>query len=304
MSIATELVDMETFINDAYNAAEENGATMPTQKNLQNLKPTIESIEGGGSGVIVYTVTFDSNGGTEVAEQIIVSGQTAKEPITTKENYKVSYWTLNGIEYDFDTPITENITLVAVWQRDFTELEYIENTGTQRLDFDYYPNSKTKVILKYNLNLDTLDMTYGLLSSGGSADKGSFMLVAYDNSNSVKTGRMTFGANWSYRVQFDDLVNSDIHVLEVDCVESKVIVDEVNEYEVTKSTFSCDTSLQTYASTPICIRYLQIFENNILISDYIPVLDENNVACLYDKVSDSYNYNQGTGSFNAGPIVA
>ena len=37
--------------------------------------------------------------------------------------------------------------------------------------------------------------------------------------------------------------------------------------------------------------------------DLIPVIDKNNVACLYDKVSGQFFYNQGSGNFNIGNII-
>lgn len=50
MSIASELENYKTFLAAAYAAAQEKGATMPSQKNLNNLASTIASISGGGGG--------------------------------------------------------------------------------------------------------------------------------------------------------------------------------------------------------------------------------------------------------------
>lgn len=44
MSIATELQNYETYLENAYDKAEEKGATMPQNKNLQNLTACIDSI--------------------------------------------------------------------------------------------------------------------------------------------------------------------------------------------------------------------------------------------------------------------
>ena len=46
------------------------------------------------------------------------------------------------------------------------------------------------------------------------------------------------------------------------------------------------------------LYYCQMWDDDVLVRDYIPVLDENNVACLYDKVSETYFYNAGTGIFS------
>ena len=43
--------------------------------------------------------------------------------------------------------------------------------------------------------------------------------------------------------------------------------------------------------------------NGVLVRDLIPVEDKAGVVCLYDKVSKTYLYNAGTGSFIAGPEI-
>lgn len=48
------------------------------------------------------------------------------------------------------------------------------------------------------------------------------------------------------------------------------------------------------------IYYLQIYQSDELVFDGIPVLDSNNIPCLYDKVSKQFFYNQGTGEFSYG----
>lgn len=47
--------------------------------------------------------------------QTISRGGNATAPVVTAENFILDYWTLNGTEFNFDTPVTEDITLVAVW---------------------------------------------------------------------------------------------------------------------------------------------------------------------------------------------
>ena len=68
----------------------------------------------------VYTVTFDADGGTAVAAVSAGHGETVSEPSTTKDGYRFDCWTLDGEEYDFSTPVTDNITLVAKWVQQVT----------------------------------------------------------------------------------------------------------------------------------------------------------------------------------------
>ena len=80
-----------------------------------------ESTEDNGVWVVAalpnYTVTFDADGGTPApAAQTVQKGSTATEPkAPTKADYTFAGWTLGGSAYDFATPVTSNITLVASW---------------------------------------------------------------------------------------------------------------------------------------------------------------------------------------------
>ena len=65
-----------------------------------------------------YTVTFDSNGGSAVDAQTVEYGKKASKPADpTKEGWRFLGWYDGEEEFDFDTAITENITLTAHWQK-------------------------------------------------------------------------------------------------------------------------------------------------------------------------------------------
>ncbi len=65
-----------------------------------------------------YKVSFDANGGSEVTGQLILKGKTAIKPTDpTKKGYKFIGWYLDKKEYDFNTPINDNITLVAKYEK-------------------------------------------------------------------------------------------------------------------------------------------------------------------------------------------
>ncbi|SHH61911.1 Listeria/Bacterioides repeat-containing protein [Anaerosphaera aminiphila DSM 21120] len=85
-----------------------------------------------------YTVSFDSVGGTAVAEQTVAHGEIATEPTPepTKDGYTFIEWQLNGVAYDFTTPVTEDIELVATWEADTPQ------PGT-KYTVTYYGNDNT-----------------------------------------------------------------------------------------------------------------------------------------------------------------
>ena len=67
----------------------------------------------------IYTVTFDSNGGTDVLPQTVLEGEKATkpaDPTTLSDEFDGWYIDKNfDKEFDFNTPITGDITLYAKW---------------------------------------------------------------------------------------------------------------------------------------------------------------------------------------------
>ncbi len=62
------------------------------------------------------TVTFDTDGGSAVEPQTVVSGRKAVRPADpVRSGYTFAGWYLDGEVYDFDTPVTTDLTLTAHW---------------------------------------------------------------------------------------------------------------------------------------------------------------------------------------------
>ena len=69
-----------------------------------------------------YKVTFNSDGGSEVAAQEIEYNKTATKPTDpTKTGYTFKKWQLDGADYDFTAAVTKDIELKAVWEKEATE---------------------------------------------------------------------------------------------------------------------------------------------------------------------------------------
>lgn len=66
----------------------------------------------------MFTVAFDSDGGSEVTSQSIMDGEMATEPeAPTKEGYDFDYWYEDddAVEFDFETAISGETVLMAKW---------------------------------------------------------------------------------------------------------------------------------------------------------------------------------------------
>ena len=72
-----------------------------------------------GEVIGAYTVTFQSEGGSEVASQIRANAPAARSADPTKEGYTFIGWYNGESEWDFETPVTAvtaDLTLTAKWQ--------------------------------------------------------------------------------------------------------------------------------------------------------------------------------------------
>ncbi|MBQ9097626.1 MAG: S-layer homology domain-containing protein [Clostridia bacterium] len=91
---------------------------------------------GGSSAPSSYTVTFNTNGGSEVAPVKVKRGDKLTAPEVTKEGYVFDEWYTDAeftMPFDFNTAITKNITLFAKW----TE-EIKPGVPTAPADFDKF----------------------------------------------------------------------------------------------------------------------------------------------------------------------
>ena len=64
-----------------------------------------------------FTIIFDTDGGSTILSQIVNINEKVLVPeIPTKEGYLFVEWELDGKPYDFETPVTSDLTLKANWE--------------------------------------------------------------------------------------------------------------------------------------------------------------------------------------------
>lgn len=84
---------------------------------------------GQPNGITLYTVTFNSNGGSDVPEQIRANAAATK-PDSRKAGYTLVGWYTDKActaAYDFTKPVTDSVTLYAKWE---AAPRYYYNSGT------------------------------------------------------------------------------------------------------------------------------------------------------------------------------
>lgn len=130
-----------TVSADGYKTKTESTAF--TENQTVTVSLSRESSGGGGSSTVEdpekeYTVTFDTNGGSSVTKQTVVSGDKAVKPADpTKDGYEFAGWYADsGLTkaYDFSSKVTGSITLYAKW----TEAE--DDQPVQKVTFSDVPS--------------------------------------------------------------------------------------------------------------------------------------------------------------------
>ena len=189
---------------------------------------------------------------------------------------------------------------------DFKELEYIESTGTQWIDTGYYPNpSTTKVETTFILTNNTV-INQGLFGSRKQTKISNSSCNIFFNVEKNK-----FRLDW-----VGNLLNATININEeitLICKNNKVTViqnDISTNYKGTSKKVSYEIPYSIYIGNFNSVgttfntggyakwKTFKIYDkNDNLMMDMIPVLDKNNIACMYDKVNKEFYYNQGTGNF-------
>ena len=197
---------------------------------------------------------------------------------------------------------------------EYIPIEYIECTGTQYIDTDVFAKSSVRLQLSVLVPEGDTHVNIGSLF-GSVSNQGRFWAMFFPN-------------YWSYSIRFDYYRTTDINCSAKNSMLGKVVVIDMNnnhkasiydteqnllcEQNLPTTDFSTNKNLFLLASenndniyfTPSSRLYnAKIWDNNVLVRDFIPVLDYNGTPCMYDKVEHKFYYNAGTGQFIAGPVI-
>lgn len=175
-----------------------------------------------------------------------------------------------------------------------TELEYIQSSGTQYINTGVNALSTVDVDFKIQSTGNNADNVF-LSVYGGSA--ATTMTLWYAYQNKVLTAR---GGNG-----YTTTINADSNIHEVKARKTYIEIDGTR-YTVNGGgnvNYPYCLFIETSSGNPSIygkykLYYAKFYDNGVLVRDYIPVLDKNGVACLYDKVNNQLYYNAGSGSFN------
>lgn len=137
---------------------------------------SIANEDGSFTVKVAYTVTFDSNGGSEVSEQRVGNGQLAEKPEPpTKDDLLFDAWYLDeecSIPYDFSDPVTSNLVLYANWVKNVIYCT-VSLTLKDSIDINIYVKNIPEDIENYTVTYTFRGESFTRnLSDGAATDEG------------------------------------------------------------------------------------------------------------------------------------
>lgn len=121
------------------------------------LKAVWKEQEGGK---VTYVVNFNTDGGNSVSNQIINKDGTITKPQDpVRDGYKFLGWYSNNVLFDFNTPVTTNLELVAKWEKAKDNSTTATTTTTKKNDTTSSTTKKTTTKKNDTTNTTTTKKT-------------------------------------------------------------------------------------------------------------------------------------------------
>ena len=121
------------------------------------LKAVWKEQEGGK---VTYVVNFNTDGGNSVSNQIINKDGTITKPQDpVRDGYKFLGWYSNNVLFDFNTPVTTNLELVAKWEKAKDNSTTGTTTTTKKNDTTSSTTKKTTTKKNDTTNTTTTKKT-------------------------------------------------------------------------------------------------------------------------------------------------
>ena len=269
-----------------------------------------------GSGAVVQPLSVNQNGtynppsGVDGYAPVTVNVSGGSGDILSGTTPPASSLGNNGDVYKRYFPIPSNVTFV----------EYLESSGTQYINTGIYATQDIDAIV-------TGDRRTGSSNAGcmlgvrtgafNSMSKTLYFGSHVDSSGGLSVMKTGAASN----------AGVVVNVTGISTRRTYTMVDENGYYIYYSVIDESPTYSRLYRQSgawqsdmPLCmfgfysgstfnignstrVIRVTILDKNVPIADYIPCLDGNGVACMWDSISEEYVYNDGTGDFLYGSIV-
>lgn len=248
-----------------------------------------------------YTVEFGEVEGYAKPESVTHTAVAGNDRFVTG-TYNTELVTVN-VSADKGTVSGYEVTIAKVnnygSNNEYTEVEYIEATGSQYIDTGFIPNQDTRIVVKMEdvVVSGVNDFYFGARTSATS----NAFFFSYSSDGSYRSGynKTNSAVSSSY---------TQSGVFTVDKNKGVTYINGTQVSSVTYASFTCPANLVIGGiNTKGTISYAtakyyacQIYDNGTLIRDYVPVVNKSGIAGLYDKVNNAFYSSASSTAFEAG----
>lgn len=182
----------------------------------------------------------------------------------------------------------------------YTQLEYIQSSGTQYIDTGFKPNQNSRVTCDFEYTSSVEEQT---------------IFMSRRTSAQDQFGLFHNESGWTFRYGEGSSVDNTIGIMDRILLDINKNVATLNEVKLTNGTATFNTNvnlmlfvrntngkLNNYAIAKLYACSIYSDETTI-IRNFIPCKNSSGVIGLYDTVNSQFYANAGTGTFIAGPEV-
>ena len=179
----------------------------------------------------------------------------------------------------------------------YTQMEYIEASGTQFIDVGFMPNQNTKVIIDFQVE----NTNVHVFGSRTAFTDTEFVLFWASNSDfCVQMNNSVFNGG-----SFDTAAR---HTVEMTSTTMKM--DGATKATYSVGTFQCAYNMYLFSCPNSSesenvkgkIFSCKVYDGDNLIRDFVPCTNASGAAGMYDAVNGVFYPNAGTGTFATGPM--
>ena len=182
----------------------------------------------------------------------------------------------------------------------YTELEYIQSSGSQYINTGFKPNQDTKISITVDFPLSGTAWLYGGRTSAGS--------------NSL--GFLCEGGNhyrFDYASSINELATKPTGKFTIDSDKNKCYINGELVLTATYTTFASPVNMYIFnnnnngslsGGSSAKLYNCSIYNNGVLIRSFIPCKNASGTVGLYDSINNQFYQNAGSGTFIAGPEIS
>lgn len=182
----------------------------------------------------------------------------------------------------------------------YTEVQYIQSSGTQYINTGFNPKSTSRVVMEFEFLKNATASPF--MSRDNSNDTNMFGVFNINGRlrSDFNTTKVSFSTGLSplQKLLYDRNKN-------VCTIGTETITNANGTFSAPRPLFlfASDDSGTARFFTTGKFYSCQIFDNETLTRDFVPCKDPVGAVGLYDLVDGKFYGNAGTGSFTAGPVV-